>query len=446
MATAALARKPWSALGRILLAPARLLERTRGRKRLALLGLYCLLIVFAGVLLWRESRLAGLPEIRDPFDTASLLALEVADVRNAFVLYKEASEKAKRDEAMERRLSAGSYAWPAATDKEALAYLAANAEALATWRRGSERPDALYTPLRELTYEIRLPLVQDHRLFFRLAMFETSRLEAAGDMAGAWGWYRAALRGSRLLGRHGTIIAWLVGCAEYANASTKIAAWAADSRVDAAHLQTALADILEINALTAPNSEALQGEYVSGLRMVSDPARMFAFFKAEPWAMEEVDMKIWYYHLPGFWSARCFLDHEPERSRRIFKLMFQNWMAQCDKPPSERPRMLGTAANPRMLFDTEPPRGALRPVDLVPRIESALLAKTVSPVYASIQGAFDRNRAQRASLVIMLAEKLFERKFGKPPSSHDELIGPCLQRFPDEYVKPVDDAANSSKE
>jgi hypothetical protein len=48
--------------------------------------------------------------------------------------------------------------------------------------------------------------------------------------------------------------------------------------------------------------------------------------------------------------------------------------------------------------------------------------------------------------VITLAEKLFERKFGKPPSSLDDLIGPCLQRFPDGYVKPVDDVAGSPKQ
>ena len=76
-------------------------------------------------------------------------------------------------------------------------------------------------------------------------MTAASRSEADGDMAGAWGWYRAVLRGSRLLGRHSVIIARLVGNSEYAAARNKIASWAADPRVDARLLRVALDDVLE---------------------------------------------------------------------------------------------------------------------------------------------------------------------------------------------------------
>jgi hypothetical protein len=432
-------------MGRLILAPAGFLERTRGRKRLALGGLYCLIIAFVGVLVWRQSRLAGLPDIADPFDRQRLLALSVPDDRNAFVLYEKASSKTTHDSPIEKRLLGGSYAWPPATDHEGLAFLAANAEALAIWRQGCERPDALYTPIRELSYETRLPLVQEHRHFFRLAMIETSRLESAGDMAGAWRWYLAALRGSRLVGRHGVIIARLVGCAEYAVAQGKISAWAADPRVDAQLLRCALDDVLEVNAMTAPNSESIQCEYLSGLKMMSDPNKLLRYITSDPSLSEDIDMRVWYRHLPGYWTAWYFLGHEPERSRRILKLTFANWLSQCDKLPSERPRMVGSKANPQLLFDVEPPPGAVGPVAMVSRTESALFAKTIFPSYAAFQRAYDRDLAQRVRLVIVLAEKLYERKFGKEAPSPDALIGPCLERFPDGYVKPVDSEDDAPK-
>ena len=40
--------------------------------------------------------------------------------------------------------------------------------------------------------------------FHELALLEASRLEEQGDMAGAWGWYRAALRATYHMGLRGT--------------------------------------------------------------------------------------------------------------------------------------------------------------------------------------------------------------------------------------------------
>jgi hypothetical protein len=427
---------------RLLLAPAGILERARGRKRLVVAGAYCVIMAFIGVLIWRHTRLAGLPDIADPFDRGALLALSVPDERNAFVLYREASAKATRDLILERRLLGGSHSYPPATDKAGLAFLAANTDALAIWRRGCERPDALYMPIRGLVYDTPLPLLQDNRFFFHLAMIETSRLEAAGDMAGARGWYRAALRGSRLVGRHGVIIAWLIGCAEYSAAQAKIAAWAADPRVDAALLRRALDDVYEINAMTAPNSESLQCEYISGLGMMDHPDKLLKFLQADPGVAKDIDLRVWYRHLPGYWRARFFLEHEPERSRRIFKLMFANWLSQCEKPASDRLRMVGTSANPQLLYDVEPHPGALQPMEMITRTQSALFAKATfldyAAAYGGVQRAYDRDRIQRARLVIALAEQLYVRKFGKRPASPDDLIGTCIDRFPDGYIKPVD--------
>ena len=45
------------------------------------------------------------------------------------------------------------------------------------------------------------------RSFQDLALLEASRLEEEGDMAGAWTWYRAAIRAPCHLGLHGPTFA-----------------------------------------------------------------------------------------------------------------------------------------------------------------------------------------------------------------------------------------------
>jgi hypothetical protein len=427
---------------RALLAPLLWLERSRGRRRTALAALYVLLVATAGVFLWRASRLSGVPDIGDPFDTRPLRMLRVPDDRNAFPLYKRACDRLKRDPVMERKVLNAPYAYPKG-DAQAVAYLAANAEALALWRQGCERPEALYVPVDELTFETRLPAVQDHRQFVRLALVEASRLQGAGDVAGAWGWYRAILRGSRHVGNHGFAIGRLVGTAEYVAAATPIRAWMADPRVDAALLRRALRDVREANAMTGPDAELFQIEYISAMKDLKDPRRIMKFFMEDPWSVEPVDRKVWWHHLPAYWQASWFLNAEPERSRRIFRLAFANWLAHCDEPPARRPAMVGTKATPRLVYDVPGP-GGLPAAELVRLIGSSLLAKELLTSFDPILRALDRDRGQRAALVIALAERLYTLERGKPPASPDDLVGPYLDRLPDGYVRPASDKADDA--
>lgn len=442
---AIVATRRWLGVLRPVLAPARLLERTRGRKRVALIGLYCVIIAFLALLLWRESRATGLPDIGDPFDPGPVYAIHVPDEQNAFVLYAKANAKAQRDSVTERRLLNAPYAWPAATDAEGLAFIKSNEEALAIWREGCERPDALYTPIKDLSFETPLPLVQEHRHFFRLAQMHASRCEAAGDMAGAWEWYRVMLRGSRLVGRHGTIIARLVGCAEYAGCQARIGAWAADARVDAVLLNRAINDVQAINMMTSKTSESVKLEYLSAMKMIKDTRKFLDYFYKDPWSTNEANLKLWYYHLPGYWPVRWFIENEPKVTRLSLQLVFANWLSQCDLLPEQRAPLVGAKASGAKLFDLQPTRGALGPRALIARTESSFMAGTVFPSFDAVVRAYDRDLRQRAGLVMFLADKLYERKYGKAANSPDDLLGTCLERFPEGYVKPADlDGVESS--
>lgn len=71
---------------------------------MALLALYALIVATAAVLAWRASRLSGIPDIGDPFDTDRLLAWKVPDERNAYVFYRKAHEAIHHDHEVEKTL------------------------------------------------------------------------------------------------------------------------------------------------------------------------------------------------------------------------------------------------------------------------------------------------------------------------------------------------------
>src|SRR5690349_17957153 len=77
---------------RWVLAPLRWLERARGRKRLALVALYLVLLAVAAFFGWWASSLRGLPDIGDPFDVAAFRAEGVPPEQDAYTHYRRASQ------------------------------------------------------------------------------------------------------------------------------------------------------------------------------------------------------------------------------------------------------------------------------------------------------------------------------------------------------------------
>jgi hypothetical protein len=395
----------------LVLAPARLLERAKGRRRMALGCLYVLVVVCAGLLARRESWLAYLPDIGDPFDPAPLRALRVPDDRNAFTLYRAAAGASQHNHGVERRIFNAPYAWPQ-SDPEALAYLDANRVALELWRLGCEAPEALYCPVDQIKFGAAMRLYdREHRHFVRMALVVANRHRALGDMGGAWRWYRATLRGSRLIGRHAVAIGQRVGITEYAATIGPVASWAADPRVDADLLRRALEETKAINALTAPPSEAVKIESLLLMKALDDPEGLARFLLEEPWGLDAVDETIWYNHSPAYRFAERFMTHEPERSRRLLRLAVANILTHCDDPPDRRPALIsgGTKNVSLHLFDTPSPPGAPAPENLLARLSAAPMVNALLPAFGALTRAFDRDRAQRASLVSTLTTELSRR-------------------------------------
>ncbi len=81
-----------SLLLKIVLSPFRAIENTHGWRRLGVLIGYVLIAFAIGAFLWRQTRIASLPDVGEPFDTAAYRsAARVPDDRNAFVLYRQAA-------------------------------------------------------------------------------------------------------------------------------------------------------------------------------------------------------------------------------------------------------------------------------------------------------------------------------------------------------------------
>src|SRR5262249_42600666 len=143
-------------------------------------------------------------------------------------------------------------------DQKVRDYLETNRAALETWREGTERPDAIYYQPGQSTADMSLPMAQHLRTCSRLASLEGSRLEANGAMEQAWSWYKAMLRASRHLGRHGVLMERQMAAHDYQMAAQRIANWSADQRVDSTLLRRALSDALEADALSTPVSETMK--------------------------------------------------------------------------------------------------------------------------------------------------------------------------------------------
>jgi hypothetical protein len=411
---------------------------TRSRPRTRR-GLYLALGLagLSALITWRVTSLDGLPDIGEPFDVEAFCR-PIPDESNAFVLYREAFEK------LGKELVRDDFVWELA-DEAQKKWLAENREALATWRRGTERPDALYIPPRTLTYTTLLPVVQGQRTFARLAMLEGSRLEAEGEFEEALDCYLAILRASRHTGRRGCAIDRLVGIAMHANACKRLTALAERPEVGASTVRRALDAAVAIDAMTPANSDTLKCEYLSFVNSVDLP------LLDDPSKILNPAPEMWKSPLGRayFRMARVF-KKEPERSRRVYRLIVANRLAYCDLPSARRPPKVSLAPNlpPKgaawaLLADlytvdeTAPaPARALPAEDLARWYASTIYAELCLPNLGAIDKALARERGVQATLLIALANQLYLKEHGKAAETVEELVGPYLKALPEGYTPP----------
>jgi hypothetical protein len=394
----------------------------------ACLGLIALMI--AGFS-WHATSLRGIPDIGEPFDVAAFSAVKVADEDNAYVLYRQAAAKVVDTGHLNGNLKLD---WATAPEIEKR-WLEENREALQIWRLGTERPDSSLIDPAELTFDTNLEILQVLRDFCRLAQLEGSRLEAAGDYRAAWGWYRAILRSSRHCGRRGTMIERLVGVAIYWTAAFRITNWARNPKVDAASLREALTEIQAIDLMTPPTSDTVKCEYLSFIQTMERPGVFRKLLKGleipyGPNGVKIPDGAEWKTGARSWLEFQAFYKREPERSRRLFRLVAANWLESCDLPKSRRPPMLAD----RPLFSVPAAPEHLSAEALRDWIESTIILKSFMPAGGAMFNAVDRERGRQAQLVVDVASQLYQREHGDEPDDPAQLVGPYLKSLPEGYA------------
>jgi hypothetical protein len=433
MATASSVDRNFPTLRR-LTAPFRWFFRSRRR---VLTTLAMLAAMIAALPLWWSIQLMGLPDIGEPFDVAAYRALTIPDDRNAFVLYRQAADRLKSLDSMRSKDESTNPRdpWPRATPT-VRRWLDENREVLELFRRGSERPDAL-PPTGPAQARVQ-SLWGSFSTLKDLALLEASRLEEAGDMAGAWTWYRAVLREAALVGRRGSLFERNIGLSLRSDARDRLNAWVADTRTTSAMLRRALDDVIACEALAPSEDDSLRADYLLEGRLqagyqTAGRERMIWQWKTVRLFSEEyqIDPEI----VATFVDAWRWWRREPERSRRVLRLATANWLAYYDLPPSRRPaRDPNTpGAFPFYAFGPEAPPGAraLPPAALSRWLQSAADAQEALAFWDS-RGLRGRELNTHRGLVLLVAAELYRRDHGSYPAQDEQLVGPYLKNLPDD--------------
>jgi hypothetical protein len=425
-----------------------LARRTRQLLRV-LLFLTIGILFFAAVLEgWRGSRLLGLPDVGDPFDVAEFRAFRVLQNQDAILLLRRAQAKLSRMPGMSNTvIRAGPVVGWSKTPPELRQWVIANRAVLEMFREAAERPDGIVHPADDRDpYDV-VNLGQ----FAWLALLEASRLAEQGDVEGAWIWYRALIRMKGHLMRRGSIFQRYVGDRNLIDLRPCIAIWAADRRTTVPMLRRALDDIRANEPKPEWERLSLRVEY---LRKIGELNEEWGWVQhGEP---EDQHVRIGGEELPPYlswipYAVKRYLSAEPERSRRVVRLAFTNLLAHLEDTD---PRHLKPAVGARLQRATRTTTVYFYPASAEgPAAARELAPKDLAKWFvgsrdAKVQFRFwpwpairTSERREHFTLVVMLAEELYQRDHGKPPPSSEALVGPYLDHLPGDGSDELDDGS-----
>jgi hypothetical protein len=408
-----------------------------GSRRRVLTAAAILLAMIAVPPVWWAVQLMGLPDIGDPFDLQEFRSLTIPDDRNAYVLYHQAAATLKplKSSLKPSEMPPGQPGPHPKDNQEARRWVEESREAMELYRQGTERPDALDLVSPNTPEAWRL--IEALRSFHVLVLIEASRLELQGDMAGAWGWYRAALRATHHMGLRGSVSARSQAQHWQRELLNRLTFWAAERRTTPDLLRRALDDAIACEAFTPSESYTIKAEYLAIDRALDRSGH--AGTNRVVWQILS-RFKSWDYRLypeQVVWLADAWRSwrREPERSHRVLRLAIANWLAYHDLPPERRPQPAPNLSGPYEFyaFGPEAPANAriLTPEALDHWFASAIDVNEMLRWFA-FQGLRLPEQANHRALVVLLASQLYRRDHGDDPPSEKALVGPYLKSLPDD--------------
>ena len=438
-------------------------KRLRQLSRLTLALAACLAAAASALAIWWVTSLNGLPDIGDPFDVAAFRAFSVPDDQNAFTFLRRAQEKLTPF----RELTVGKGADP--TDVKFSwsiskpmwrEWAEANREAFELFREGADQTDASQRagdPADDV----------DPGGLITVAILGGSRRQESGDTPGAWDCYRSVLRMITHFRRRGSTLQRYNGKRANPWLQRRLADWATNPRTTIPQLHTALYEVLKNEPNPDWDISAIKSGFLELMRAVERPMPPTSQEQLEgQWSFRLGDMALSPELIGHLEAARRFLLREPERSRRVLRLLCASYLVHVEhreSPPgrpavwarfsyltSTNPITKGTIRVPLYAAGPEGPAGpALPPRELAGWLVATLDARLQllsSHSYlwpwppdrmADPRGVPDR-KAHRA-LVLMLAAELYHRERGIIPPSDEALVGTYLKTLPDDSTPDVVD-------
>jgi hypothetical protein len=422
-------------------------KRLRQLLRATLVLAMCAGLSAAAVTIWWLTSLDRLPDIGDPFDVVAFRAFSVPDDQNAFTYLQRAEESLTP--------SPGSLAltWSGA-DAEARKWVKANRHAIQLFQLGAAQSDGA-NPAGESA-------VSGQRSAF-LVLLEGQRRQERGDTAGAWDCFGAVLRMANHIRRRGSLQQRQDLDAYWSrDLHQRLESWAADPRSTIPQLRNALDELLKAEPAPDWDSFAIKAGYLEMMRALEQPVGLLTREEIEwEYVYRLGDMQLSSGMIGCLSAARRFLLREPDRSRRVLRLLCANWLAEVETHVPRR-RSPAVRASLSLQTSSSPSSKSTTSVPLYPVIPLApARARTLSPeevaswlvttsdlklrilVANSSQWPWspDRLRHRRAfgQLVIMLAGKVYHRERGAPPPSEEALVGTYLKSLPDDGSDDVPD-------
>jgi hypothetical protein len=187
-------------------------------------------------------------------------------------------------------------------------------------------------------------------------------------------------------------------------------------------LRQARKDVEACAAMTPPVSEAVRAEYF---------ALEAALRRPDQWSRYGLDdPSRWYDQYPPAVRVARAWQREPERSRRVLRLMIVGILAQCDRPTRDRTAPFD-ASYPIYVHDDETPRAlrAVPPERLLTGLEDSVLVglfPAMGPFFRQCQE--DVDTIQR--LELEMAARHYILEWGSPPGTYGALVGAYIRALP----------------
>jgi hypothetical protein len=434
-------------------ASSRLVCLLRSRLRQLLFAAAALTVVLAvgaaAFTAWWLNSLNGLPDVGDPFDVAAFCALQTPDEENSFLLLRQALYKLAPLPELPRTAGAGGLTggWSTAHPK-LQGWVNANREALQLFVGATGKADGIAHSPRQ-SYSRRNDYVRPI-LLVRLALLEGSRRQERGDIAGAWECYRAILRTTTLFRRRGDMYERVRANGLHGLLRPALASWSADPRTTTVQLRRALDEVIASEPRAEWDAFSLKLEYLDVMQFLERPA---ATMDQSHWESDALryrriaDLQVPENLGLGMVAAHRFVLREPQRSKRVARLLFANWLAHVEAPgtdaqqPAVRaslkiaewfdvplyPSGAGALAAARALSARELAKWLVSTRDL-----KLYLTAVPWPAVRS------KEKSGHHDLVVALAEELYRREHGNPPPSEDALVGTYLERLPADGSAEID--------